>query len=269
MAASAKPQFQADIGSMTLYAYQLLGLRPTSLLQEHMESARMATNMLLSRWSAEGINLWEVEPFDIPLFAGQGTYLAPDDIVGLLDVFIRQGASVSQEIVRQTQDGRTRTTQDGRIRDIQASGAAKLKADPVTGLDRIMMSIGRTEYASYPNKKQRGFPTVFWFNQQIDSTINIWPTPNDNSLRLMGYYLKQIPAVGLQTGGAASPYPEIPLYFQEAFVYGLASRLAIIWVPEKAQMLDMLSKEAYQAASEQNVEDTPIYFSPQTRGYFV
>ena len=89
----------------------------------------------------------------------------------------------------------------------------------------------------------------------------------------MGYYLKQIPLVGTQTqvNGVDKPsnYPEIPLYFQEAFVYGLASRLALIWVPEKAAMLDGLSKEAYQAASEQNVEDTPIYFSPQTRGYFV
>jgi hypothetical protein len=236
----AKSLFQPDIGSMTLYAFQLLGLRPTSLLQEHIESARMATNMLLSRWSAEGVNLWEVSPFDIPLIEGKGTYLAPDDIVGLLDVFIRQPNAGSQ-------------SQD------------------MGGLDRIMMSVGRSEYASYPDKQLRGFPAVFWFNQQIDSTINIWPAPNDGSLRLMGYYLRQIPLVGMQNGGSVAPsaYPEIPLYFQEAFIYGLASRLAIIWLPEKAQMLDMLSKEAYQAASEQNVEDTPIYFSPQTRGYFI
>ena len=237
MAPPARPLFQSDFGSLTIYAYQLLGLRPTSLVQEHIESARMATNMLLSRWSAEGINLWEIEPFDIPMVEGQGTYLAPDDIVGLMDVYVRQPSG---------------------------SGGT---------LDRIMMSVGRSEYASYPNKLQTGFPTVFWFNQQLDSTINIWPVPDNNNLRLMGYYLKQIPLVGTQTqvNGVDKPsnYPEIPLYFQEAFVYGLASRLALIWVPEKAAMLDGLSKEAYQAASEQNVEDTPIYFSPQTRGYFV
>ncbi len=242
MAAVLKPQFQADLGAMTLYAYQLLGLRPTSLLQEHIESARMATNMLLSRWSAEGVNLWEVEPFDIPLVAGQGTYLAPDDIVGLLDVFVRQPN-------------------------------AGYEAQDMGGLDRIMMSVGRSEYVSYPDKQQKGFPTVFWFNQQLDSTINIWPVPDNNNLRLMGYYLRQIPLVGTQAQSNASGQPrnvpEIPLYFQEAFVYGLASRLALMWAPDKAAMLDALSKEAYQAASEQNVEDTPIYFSPQTRGYFV
>lgn len=236
MATVAPKLFKPDIGSMTLYAYQLIGLRPTSIIQEHIESARMATNMLLSRWSAEGVNLWEVEPLSIDLIEGQGTYDLPQDIVAILDVFIRQPVGGS-------------STPD---------------------LDRIAMSIGRSEYASYPDKKLKGFPTVFWFNQQVNSTINIWPVPDRPGLKLMGYYLKQIQLVGMQAGsGAASAYPEIPLYFQEAFVYGLASRLAMIWAPDRAQVLDALSKEAYAAASEQNVEDAPIYFSPQVRGYFV
>lgn len=229
MAIIASPKlFQPTIGSLTLYAYQLIGLRPTSLIQEHIESARMATNMLLSRWSAEGINLWEVEELNIPLIPGKSEYLLPDDIVAVLDVFVR---------------------------DPQGSGQS---------LDRIVMSIGRTEYASYPDKNLQGFPTVFWFNQQLNSTITVWPVPNDEKLELRGYYMKQIPEASTQ----GNSYPQIPLYFQEAFVYGLAARLAMIWAPDKAAMFDTLSKESYQVASEQNIEDTPIYFSAQLSGYF-
>jgi hypothetical protein len=216
--------FQPNIGAMTLYAYQLLGMRPTSLIQEHIDSARMATNMLLARWSAEGVNLWEIDLFDIPLRKGVGEYLLPDDIVGLLDVYVTQE----------------------------------------NGIDRIMASISRTEYANYPDKKLQAFPTVFWFNQQLNSTINIWPTPPDDKLVLHGYYMKQIPEANVQ--GAS--YPEIPLYFQEAFAYGLAARLAMIWVPEKAQMLDGLARESYQVASEQNVEDAKIYVTPMVSGYW-
>jgi hypothetical protein len=216
--------FQPNIGAMTLYAYQLLGMRPTSLIQEHIESARMATNMLMARWSAQGVNLWEIDLFRIPLKKGDGEYFLPDDIVGLLDCYITQP----------------------------------------NGIDRIMMSISRTEYASYPNKEQQGFPTVFWFNQQLNSTINIWPTPPDDTLVLNGYYMKQIPDIGMQ----GSSYPEIPLYFQEAFAYGLAARLAMIWVPEKAQMLSAMAEESYQIASEQNIEDAATYVSPQVSGYW-
>ena len=184
----------------------------------------MATNMLLARWSAEGVNLWEIELFTIPLVEGKGEYLLPEDIVGLLDVYVSQP----------------------------------------NGIDRIMMSISRTEYANYPNKKQEGFPTVFWFNQQLKSTINVWPTPPSNDLVLRGYYMKQIPEASVQ----GNSYPEIPLYFQEAFAYGLAARLALIWVPEKAQMLDGLARESYQVASEQNVEDAKVYVTPQVSGYW-
>ena len=218
--------FKPNIGSMTIYAFQLLGMRPSSVLQEHIDSARMATNMLLARWSAEGINLWEIELFTIPLKKGVGEYDLPDDIVGLMDVWVTQS----------------------------------------NGADRIMMSIGRTEYASYPNKHQVGFPTVFWFNQQLlpNSRIHVWPVTNDDNLVLNGYYMKQIPNVEMQ-GGAG---PEIPLYFLEAFAYGLAARLALIWSPDKAQILDAMSKDAYEVACEQNIENANIYISPSTSGYW-
>ena len=66
--------FDPSLGEMTIYAYNLIGIRGTALLQEHMEAARMASNLLLGRWSSQGVNLWMVTLQSVPLVAGQATY---------------------------------------------------------------------------------------------------------------------------------------------------------------------------------------------------
>lgn len=245
-----------SMADLTLYAFQLVGLRPTSLVQEHIESARMATNMLMARWSAEGINLWQIQRMEMSLKKGLDMYSLPDDIVALLDCYVTQKSTTGK------------------------------------GPDRIILPIGRTEYASFPNKLQTGFPTVFWFNQILSPNVNvrttvqgdtritqtddvrvsepidnqfyIWPTPPSDDMTLTFYYMKQLPPADMQ--GARGPW--IPMYFLEAFAMGLAARLAMIWAPDKAQILKAEAAEAYQVAAEQNVEDTAYYLSPQTAGYF-
>ena len=88
MATSGTTSFSADLGSLSLYAYQLIGVRPTAVLQEHMESARMAANMVQSRWSAEGVNLWRVDLVTVPLVQGQATYSIDPNTIVMLDTYI-------------------------------------------------------------------------------------------------------------------------------------------------------------------------------------
>jgi hypothetical protein len=54
----------------------------------------------------------------------------------------------------------------------------------------------------------------------------------------------------------------------EAFAYGLAARLAVIWSPDKAITLKAMADESYQIAADQNVETAQQYISPQIAGYF-
>ena len=128
MSTSGTYTFNPSLGELTIYAYQLIGVRPTALLQEHMDSARLATNMMFTRWSNQGVNLWQVELVQTTLTAGISTYSVDPSVVVILDAFIR-------------------TVTTGGV------------------TDRIIMPISRTEYASYPNKGQQGFPTVFWFDR--------------------------------------------------------------------------------------------------------
>lgn len=225
MATSETYAFNPALGEIVLYAYQNIGVRPTSVLQEHMSSARMATNMMLSRWSNQGVNLWCVELVEVPLIEGQTTYAVDSSTIMVLDAY-------------------TTTS---------------------SGIDRVIMPISRTEYSSYPNKTQQGFPTSYWYDRLVSPTITLWPVPDGSSATVLKYYrVRQVQDSNLQNGENV----EIPYRWLEAFADGLTYRLARIWAPQMAVALKGQADESYQIAAEQDVEVVNTYISPMIGGYF-
>ena len=229
MSTSGTYNFSPSLGEILLYSYNLIGLRNTSLLAEHMEAARMASNMLCASWANRGVNLWKVDLVTTNLVSGQATYPVDANTVVILDAYVT-------------------TTQSG------------------GNINRIILPISRTEYASYPNKEQEGFPTVFWFDRLLSPTVTLWPVPNtDNGPTTLSYYrVTQMQDSELNNGTTV----DIPYLFYEAFAYGLAARLAMIWAPDKVALLKPLADEAYQIAADQNIETASYFISPMISGYF-
>ena len=237
MSTSGTYTYNPSLGELTLYAYNLCGIRNTALLQEHMEASRMATNMMLARWSNQGVNLWAVDLVSVPLVQGTKTYAVDGNTVMILDAYM----------------------------EITNTGQP---------IDRIIMPVSRTEYASYPNKDQQGFTTTYWFDRLISSdrssgsagpSITLWPVPDGQSAQYLKYYrVRQLQDADFINGQTA----EIPYLWLEAFAYGLAARLAVIWSPDKAVTLKAMADESYQIAADQNVEYAQQYISPQISGYF-
>lgn len=227
MATSGTYNFNPSLGELILYAFELCGIRPTALAQEHFVSARMAANMLQGRWSSQGVNLWQVDLQTTPLVQGQATYDVLPDTIVMLDTYVTIGSGSS-------------------------------------AIDRIIMPISRSEYATYANKEQQGFPTVFWNNRQLAPTVTVWPVPDGNENSLKYYRLRQTMDANL--GNATTV--EIPVYFLEAFAYGVAQRLATIWAPDRAVGLKALADESYQIAVDQNIETANFYVSPSLSSYF-
>ena len=225
MATSGTYTFNPSLGEVTLYAYQLIGIRPTALLQEHLDAARTATNMMLTRWSNQGVNLWQVTLVTVPLVQGTATYNVDANTVVMLDAYIEYGSPA---------------------------------------IDRIILPVSRTEYASYPNKAQEGFPTTFWFDRLLSPTVTLWPVPDGTQTSLKYYKVMRIQDANMN----GTQEIDIPPIWLEAFAYGLALRLAMIWAPEKANGLKPFADEAYEIAAMQNVETAQQYISPQISGYF-
>ena len=229
MSTSGTYTYNPGLGEITLYAYNLIGVRNTAVLQEHMEAARMASNMMLARWANQGVNLWAVDLISVPLVQGQATYNVDANTVVILDAYMEIDNGSGQPI------------------------------------DRIILPISRTEYASYPNKEQQGFTTTFWFDRLLSPTVTLWPVPDGSSAQYLKYYrVRQLQDSNLQNGQKV----EIPYLWLEAFAYGLAYRLAQIWSPAAAQMIKPMADESYAIASQQNVETAQQYISPMVMGYF-
>jgi hypothetical protein len=229
MTTSGTTNFSPSIGEVTLYSFNLCQVRSTSLTQEHLNSARQAMNMMLSRWSNMGPDLWKVDTETITLVAGQSTYPVPADTIMILDMYARTPAGTSNT-------------------------------------DRIMMPISRTEYASYPNKAQQGFPTVFWFDRLINPTVTIWPVPDGSGApsTITYYRVTQIQDANLPGGETI----DVPYRWLDAFANGLAYYLSRIWQPQLSAQLKAEADEAYQIAAAQDTENVSVFISPQIAGYF-
>lgn len=224
---SGTQSFGPSLGDLVLYSFGLCGVRRTAVLQEHMADARMAANLVLGDWTLKGVNLWQVDLLDVSLLQGRATYDIPNTVTVMLDTYV-------------------------------------FDTSLATPIDRIIMPVGRTEYASFPNKVQQGFPTVFWMDRQLDPTVSIWPTPMNDNLQLRAYVLRQNQDAEFDS----AQVPAIPVVWLNAFALALASKLAISWAPERLSFLMPLAEKAYGDAAAHGVETANQYIAPMLGGYY-
>ena len=314
MATSGTYNYNPSLGELTLYAFNLAEIRNTAIAQEHMESARMASNMLLANWSNRGVNLWAVDLQTVNFNQTPATLSATGTGSVATLTFATPNTPVYTVGSQITVSGITPSGYNGTYTVTASSNGSVSYANTTTGaqtvagtissqtpagtysvdpntvvildaycetttnsaqpIDRIILPVSRTEYASYPNKQQTGFPTVFWYDRLISSSrstgspgpsVTLWPVPDGSSAQLLKYYrVRQIQDSNYTSGQTV----EIPYLWMEAYAYALGHRLAVMWNPQKSMMLKPLADEAYQVAAEQNVETAQQYISPQIQGYF-
>jgi len=314
MSTSGTYNFNPSLGEVVLYAYNLCDIRNTAIAQEHMEAARMASNLLLANWSNRGVNLWTVDLETVNFNQTPATTGASGNGTTATLTFATPNTPVYTVGTQITVSGVTPSGYNGTYTVTASSNGSVSYANTTTGaqtvagtissptpagtysvdpntvvlldtyvtttqstsqpIDRIILPVSRTEYASYPNKQQTGFPTVFWFDRLIDASrsagspgpsVTLWPVPDGQSSQYLKYYrVRQIQDSAFTSGQTV----EIPYLWLEAYAYALAFRLAIQWNAQKAPLLKPLADEAYAVAAEQNVETAQQYISPQIFGYF-
>jgi len=305
MTTSGTYAFNPSLGELTLYAYNLIGIRNTSLAQEHFESARISTNLMLANWANKGVNLWAVDLITVPLtqtptiltLTATGstvtlTFSTPNTpvyTVGSSITLLGVTPSAYNDTYTVTASGpgtvsfaSTTTgamTVAGTI--TSSTPAATYSVNPntvmildayittgttgtLTEVDRIILPVSRTEYASYPNKQNTGFPTIFWFDRLISPTVSLWPAPDGNQVSLKYYRVRQIQDSAFTDAQTV----EIPYLWLDAFASGLAYRLAMQWAQPLVPVLKPIADEAYLIAADQNVETANQYISPQVSGYY-
>jgi hypothetical protein len=229
MATSGTYAYNPSLGEIVLYAFNLCQIRSPSIVTEHMVSSRMAANLLLADWSNETPNLWKVDLVTTPLVEGQATYAVEGKTVMILDAYLTIDNGISPAI------------------------------------DRMITPVSRSEYATYPQKTQQGFSTVYWFDRLISPTITLWPVPDGSSAQYLKYYrVTQVQDANFTTGQTV----DIPYRWLNAFADGMALQLARLWAPALITAIQPFADKSYARAYAQDTENVPLYISPLLHGYF-
>ena len=212
-----------------LAAYGRCGIHPTEISQQQMFNARMALNFVLSEWSNNTPNLWEVNLQSLPLVQGNAAYSVPSPTVMILDMYIRTGSGVG-------------------------------------AIDRYIWPVSRTEYASYSNKLSQGVPTVYWYDRLISQTVTFYPVPDGGGPYTAQFYaVRQTQDSDVSNGLNV----EIPFRFYEAYCAGVAWKLAEIYAPQLEDKLFARYTRAMEIAMRQDTENVGLTIIPGLGNYYV
>jgi hypothetical protein len=230
MASSGTFNFAPSTGEFVMQALARAGVRRSGIENEHLVNARVEANLLFGEWANRQINLFSVDQEVVPLIEGQATYAVPASTVDILDTWI---ATLIGNVVQ----------------------------------DRVILSISRSDYAGYPDKTTTGTPTVYWFDRQIVPTLTLWQPPDENAAlnsTLKYNRVTQIEDANLPGG----EQPAVPYRFYDAFVAGLAHRLARIYSPATEQARSQDAQYAWSVATAQDTEHDVIRIMPGFSGYY-
>src|SRR5262252_78871 len=137
--------------------------------------------------------------------------------------------------------------------------AAWISEGPSPDRDRMITSLDRDTYAAFPDKTTPGQPNQYWFNQTIEPTVVLWQPPDDAEPRTLKFYrARQIQDAVLGDG----LQPETPYRFLDAYVGGLAWRIAVHHAPQLAPGLKTLADDSFNTAKNRDVEKSSMRIVP-------
>lgn len=229
MTSSGAYDFNMSNSSILLESFDRIGIRQPEITRNQMQSARRSLNLELQSYMNKGPNLWEIELQSIDLEQGQSTYTLPQYIQAVYDVYIETGTGTSNPI------------------------------------DRILLPISRSDYASYPNKITQGPPNVYWFNRQETPILTLWTPPDGNGPYVVYYYAMRRVQDASPTMGQT---PDVPYRFLDALCAGVAARLSLKFAPDKYAMLKTEAKESWAEAFYEDREMVDIHMVCDLTGYY-
>ncbi len=229
MTSSGTYTFNPGAGEIFLAALSMCGIRRTDITTEHLVDATFQANLQMGDLSNRNPNQWALETQSVALVSGAPTYNLATRTVLVAVAYIETTAG-------------TVTTA------------------------RVLGPISASEYAAIPNKAQQGFPNAYWVNLLTPTpTITLYFTPDSAytyTLKLQTF--RQMQDVNPASGETI----DVPYRFLDAFVTGLAFRLAGIYAPERALGLKQLYDERFGLAAAEDQERVALYITPGISGYF-
>lgn len=197
MATSGSTDFSVNRDQLITGALRIVGAiatgetPSTSMISEASE----ALNMLVKAWQADGMPLWAIKQYAVPLTASQATYTI----------------GVGQEI-----------NTPKPLRVVQA-----FLNNPTSNIDVPMVLLTRDEYNFLGNKTSEGEPIQFFYEPLLDyGILHLFPVP-DTVTADDGYTVTLVYQRPYEDFDSAADTPDFPQEWYDALKFGLADRLSI------------------------------------------
>lgn len=234
MTTTSTYSFDPAASSLTLQAFERIGLRGTEVTIQHLSRAAIEANLLQASIASQTPNLWTSEVYEIVLEEGTAEYDLPDRLVAVQDAYISTVAS---------------------------------GADASTAIDRVIYALSLSDYDAMPNKTIQAPPTAYLIRKVIPTpTITFWQVP-DAAATYTAHIriLRRIQDASMTSGTTL----DLPYTYLDVFVAGMAHRLARIYAPEKEALRKQDYLEALAIAQTVDTQDnTPIMIMPVMTGYW-
>ena len=218
-------------GDVILSAFSRINVRGPELTAQHLVDAGMEANLLNISFSNRTPNQWQLQTPTITLVQGTSQYNLLNNTVAIGLIYL--------------------TTNYG-------TGSA---------FDKPLTPMSAADYAAIPNKTTQGPPTIHWVNLSTPTpTITLWPVPDGN-----GTYVMSVQSFRQQQdfNVAGGQNLDAPYRFTEAFVAGLAARLARNWAPALYMQRKADAEESWNEAASRDQEDSNLYLTPGLQSYFM
>lgn len=209
------------------------GETPTA---DQVSEAAFALNGLVKTWQTDGMPLWAIRSYSVPLTAGTASY--------------RIGISQTINTPKP-------------LKVLQA-----WNHDTITNVDIPMRLITKQEYNILGNKTSSGNPIqVYYDPQNTYGDLYVFPVPTaqeaaNNTIHIV--YQRPF-----EDFDASTDTPDFPQEWYDAVTYGLATRLAPEYGVGSAdrKMLWQEMTLIKQDALNFGLEEGSLYFSSETRGW--
>lgn len=241
MATSGSVDFSLDRDGLIKAALRHIGIGVTgeALSSEEVSDASISLNLMFKAWMAEGIHLWKREELSVPLVTGQNSYT------------IGRGGSP----------------------DVTADPPLKILSairEHTDGGVASMQQLSYDEWFELPSKDDETTPTDFMFippkpSASDHATIKVWPSPDSTAASDWTFkFVVQTPTEDVDSG---TDDLDIPPYYEEAAMFGLAYRLAPQYgLPlEERRQLARDTSLALTRALDFDTEWASVYLEPDAR----
>ena len=126
-----------------------------------------------------------------------------------------------------------------------------------TQSDTVLPRVSISDYNQIPNKTTQAKPSQYMLDKQYTPVLYVWQVPDSNDYSLVYWSINQLEDVT-----ASNEDADIPYRWSDCICEGLASKLALKYMPDKFNILNQVYERAFEFAASTDNDGVTLRIRP-------